>query len=159
GNSCIPGSDHHAPEAGGDPEYRPAAQKRGLRALGANGGHSEAGGATSPVKPLNRPMSAHSTVKAPWSGQCASYPFCTSWMRTSRDFWAGLVATYKVLTTLPLVECSQVRQLERKEEMKACPGTTGDYSNRTSYLTFGRYMATYRSQPHRSSSANPRSRA
>ena len=45
-------------------------------------------------------------------------------MRTSRDFWAGLVATYKVLTTLPLVECSQVRQLERKEEMRACPATT-----------------------------------
>src|SRR5215469_2759205 len=44
------------------------------------------------------------------------HPFCTSWMRTSRDFWAGLVATYKVLTTLPLVECAQVRQLERKKK-------------------------------------------
>src|SRR5262249_2568673 len=78
------------------------------------------------LTPHIRPISAHSTVMSPWSGQCSSDPFCTSGMRTSRDFWAGLVATYKVLTTLPLVECSQVRQLERKEEMRACPGTTGD---------------------------------
>jgi hypothetical protein len=39
GNSCIPGSDHYAAEAGGDPEYRPAAEKRGVRATGAIGGH------------------------------------------------------------------------------------------------------------------------
>src|SRR5215813_6135849 len=65
GNSCIPGSDHHAPEAGGDPEYRPAAQKRGLRALGANGGHSEAGGATCPVSPLELSLTADAARGTP----------------------------------------------------------------------------------------------
>src|SRR5215813_3767165 len=41
-------------------------------------------------------MSAHSTVISPWSGQCSSHPFCTRGMRTSIDFWARVVATYKV---------------------------------------------------------------
>ena len=79
-----------------------------------------------PLTPFNRPMSAHSTVMSPWSGQCSSHPFFTRGMRTSRDFWARFMATYKVLTTLTLVECSQVRQIERKEEIRACPATMRD---------------------------------
>jgi hypothetical protein len=47
---------------------------------------------------LNRPMSAHSTVMSPWSGKCSSHRFCTSRMRTSRDFCAASPATYKFLT-------------------------------------------------------------
>ena len=54
---------------------------------------------------LNRPKSAHSTAMSPRSGPCSSAPFCTSGLRASRAFWTGLPATYKVLTTLTLVEC------------------------------------------------------
>ena len=43
-------------------------------------------------------MSAHSTVMSPWSGKCSSHRFCTSRMRTSRDFCAASPATYKFLT-------------------------------------------------------------
>jgi hypothetical protein len=33
--------------------------------------------------------------------------------------------TSKVFTTLAVLECSQVRQVERKEEMKPAPAITG----------------------------------
>jgi hypothetical protein len=40
------------------------------------------------------------------------------------------------MTTLVVVECSKVRQFERKEEMRACPVTTNTYlvKHRTSLL-------------------------
>src|SRR5215831_19461668 len=65
---------------------------------------------------LKRPMSAHSAVISPWSGQCSSHPFCTRGMRTSSDFWARVVATYKVLTTLTFVECSQEDRSNEKKK-------------------------------------------
>ena len=43
-------------------------------------------------------------------------------MRTSSDFWARVVATYKVLTTLTFEECSQVRQIETKRRNQSVSG-------------------------------------
>jgi hypothetical protein len=40
------------------------------------------------------------------------------WVRTSRDFWAGLQTTYEVLTTQDRWSTLEVRQNERKEEIK-----------------------------------------
>jgi len=77
-----------------------------------------------PRSPFNRPMCAHFSVMSPRSVPCSSAPFCTSGVATSRAFWSYSGHASKVLTTLVVVECSQVRQLERKEEMRACPATT-----------------------------------
>jgi len=79
---------------------------------------------TSPITPFNRPMCAHSAVMSPRPGPCSSAPFCTSGVQTSRAFWSNSGHASKVLTTLVVVECSQVRLIERKEEMRACPATT-----------------------------------
>ena len=81
---------------------------------------------------------------SPRSGPCSSAPFCTSGVGTSRVFWSYSRVGSKVLITLVTVECSRVRQIKRKEELRGCPATTEDYSNRTSYLRFGRYIAVFR---------------
>jgi len=96
-----------------------------------------------PLTRFNRPKCARSTVMSPRSGPCSSAPFCTSGAGTSRVFWSYSRAGSKVLITLVTVECSQVRQINRKEEMRGCPATTETYSNRTSYLGFGRYIAVF----------------
>ena len=60
--------------------------------------------------PIHSTKCAHSTPMSPRSDPCSSAPFCTSGVRTSRAFWAGLPATYKVLTTLrPLPSAAVVR--------------------------------------------------
>jgi hypothetical protein len=41
-----------------------------------------------------------------------------------KSFLVVLRPCFQVLTTLVVVECSKVRQFERKEEMRACPATT-----------------------------------
>jgi hypothetical protein len=79
-----------------------------------------------PITPFNRPKSAHSTAMPPRSGSCSSGPFCTSRVRTSRTFWAYSGPYLQGLDNPVVVECSQVRQIERKEEMRSCPATTGD---------------------------------
>jgi hypothetical protein len=49
-------------------------------------------------------------------------------MPDGEAFWAYSGPSSKVLTSLVVVECSQARQIERKEEMRGCPATTGDFS-------------------------------
>src|SRR5215467_7136718 len=74
--------------------------------------------ASSPSAVINRPFSANSKVMASRSDRCSSGPFCTSRLGTSRDFWAYSGPTPEVLGILDVLECSQVRQGERKEEIK-----------------------------------------
>ena len=71
-----------------------------------------------PARAFNRPIRAHFAVMSPPSGPWSSVPFCTSGLRTSRAFWSYSGHASKVLTSLVVVECSKVRQLERKEEIR-----------------------------------------
>ena len=43
-----------------------------------------------------------------------------------KRFLGGLTDYLQVLTTQTLVECSQVRQIERKEEIRTCPAMMRD---------------------------------
>ena len=58
-----------------------------------------------------------------------------------KSFLVVLRVCLQGLATLVIVECSQVRELERKEEMRACPETTK--ANLTEHRTWAGILPFY----------------